>query len=330
MLKSRWHIYIIRCTLLVAMLPVLASCDGFGLKPNSGGSPYEVLLVTGDTAVRRIMDATLKVPVPALPQEENWFNVSHFAGKSSDRAVRYARCMVKVETDSVLYRHTRIRYRRDVNARHQLLVTVFTPSATVLERDMAKFGSRLRQLLERFELNNAAEGLRRRHNDAALKAIRAMFGWDMMVPKELEAMKKGERFLWFSDNGKESSANICVYSYKGTNLDKARWLAMRDSIMGRNIPGEQPFMHMKTENRVPVEQCIAREKGRSMLVSRGLWQMTGDAMGGPFVSLTLADTAHGVTIVAEGFVFAPGKRKRDRLKRLEAALYTLTKAAEQQ
>ncbi len=324
----RWYIYIIRCTLLAAILPIMVGCDGIGLKPNSGGSPYEVLLVTGDTAVQRIMDAVLDVSVPALPQDEPWFCVSHFAGKSSDRAVRYARCIVTVETDSTLYGRTHIRYRRDVNARHQLLVSVFTPSAEVLERDMAKLGWQLRQLIERFELNTGAESLRRNHNTEAQKEVRSMFGWDITIPQELTAMKKGKRFLWFSDNGAESSANICVYSYPGTCLDKVRWLAMRDSVMGSNIPGERPFMHMKTEDRVPVMQRLAVEKGRTILMSRGLWQMTGDAMGGPFVSLAMADTARGMTIVAEGFVFAPGKRKRDRMKRLEAALYTLAKASE--
>ncbi len=328
MLTARGLIYIIRCTLLAAILPIMVGCDGIGLKPNSGGSPYEVLLVTGDTAVQRIMDNVLNVPVPALPHDEPWFSVSHFAGKPSDRAVRYARCIVTVETDSALYGHTRIRYRRDVNARHQLLVSIFTPSAKVLKRDMVKLGWQLRQLIERFELNTGAESLRRNHNSDAQKAVKEMFGWNITVPQELAAMKKGKRFLWFSDNGAESSSNICVYSYPGTDLNKVRWLAMRDSIMGVNIPGERPFMHMKTEDRVPVIQRLTVEKGRQMLVSRGLWQMTGDAMGGPFVSLAMADTARNITIVAEGFVFAPGKRKRDRMKRLEAALHTLAKASE--
>ncbi len=323
-------VYITRCALACATVPLLAGCDGLGVKPDSGGEPYGVLLVTQDTAARRVMDGVLDQPVPALPQKERWFDVSHFTGSASDRAVRYARCMVVVQTDSTLYERTRIRYAKDVNARHQIVVTVSAPSAAVLARDMAGMGQRLRQLLERFELNAGAESLRRSHNTAALKAVRAMFGWDILVPQELTAMKKGRQFLWFSDNRAEGSANICVYSYPGTALDTARNMAMRDSTMGRNIPGERPFMHMKTESRIPVVQRLAVEKGRTMLVSRGLWQMSGDAMGGPFVSLAMADTARGMTIVAEGFVFAPGKRKRNAVKRLEAALYTLAKAAETQ
>lgn len=328
MRRMQWHIYIIRCTLLAAILPIMAGCEGLGVKPNSGGEPYGVLLVTQDTAVRCVMDSVLDSPVPALPQKERGFDVSHFAGKASDRAVRYARCMVVVQTDSSLYERTRIRYAKDVNARHQIVVTVSTPSATVLARDMVGMGQRLRLLLERFELNTGAESLRRSHNTAARKVVKTMFGWDILVPQELTAMKKGRQFLWFSDNRADGSANICVYSYPGTALDTARNMAMRDSVMGRNIPGERPFMHMKTERRIPVVQRLTVERGRTMLVSRGLWQMSGDAMGGPFVSLAMADTARGMTIVAEGFVFAPGKRKRNTVKRLEAALYTLAKTSE--
>ena len=45
--------------------------------------------------------------------------------------------------------------------------------------------------------------------------------------------------------------------------------------------------------------------------------MKGDCMGGPFVSHTVGD------ITAEAFLFAPGKKKRNQLRQLEAALYTL-------
>jgi len=54
---------------------------------------------------------------------------------------------------------------------------------------------------------------------------------------------------------------------------------------------------------------------------RGLWQMVGTEMGGPFVSLwrQVGDSVLGVT----AFVYAPGKSKRNLMRRLEASLYTL-------
>ena len=57
--------------------------------------------------------------------------------------------------------------------------------------------------------------------------------------------------------------------------------------------------------------------------ARGLWEMTTEAMGGPFVSHSRIDTVNNRIIVVEGFVFAPDKMKRTMIRRLEAALYTL-------
>ena len=56
---------------------------------------------------------------------------------------------------------------------------------------------------------------------------------------------------------------------------------------------------------------------------RGLWKMVGDLMGGPFVSIARVDEANGRIVVAEGFVYAPETKKRNFIRKLEAALYTL-------
>lgn len=61
-------------------------------------------------------------------------------------------------------------------------------------------------------------------------------------------------------------------------------------------------------------------------VMRGLWEMTGDNMGGPFicrrVRTTEKDDNHD--IVVEGFVFAPGKGKRDAMRQMEAVLRSIS------
>lgn len=56
---------------------------------------------------------------------------------------------------------------------------------------------------------------------------------------------------------------------------------------------------------------------------RGLWKMVGDMMGGPFVSHVRLDEKNNRVVVVEGFVFAPETDKRNFIRRIEAALYTL-------
>ena len=81
---------------------------------------------------------------------------------------------------------------------------------------------------------------------------------------------------------------------------------------------------MATERRIAPTVKTLRVGGRTIVEMRGLWQMEGDIMGGPFVSHTIVDTLRGVTLTAEAFVYAPGEQKRNIIKRLEAALYTLS------
>ena len=58
--------------------------------------------------------------------------------------------------------------------------------------------------------------------------------------------------------------------------------------------------------------------------TRGLWKMLdGEAMGGPFVSLTRLDPVNGRVVTAEAFLFAAGQKKRNALRQIEAILYTL-------
>jgi hypothetical protein len=63
--------------------------------------------------------------------------------------------------------------------------------------------------------------------------------------------------------------------------------------------------------------------GKYSGVLRGLWKMVGDMMGGPFVSLVRLDEQNNRVIVVEGFVYAPETEKRNLIRRIEAALYTL-------
>ena len=54
-----------------------------------------------------------------------------------------------------------------------------------------------------------------------------------------------------------------------------------------------------------------------------MWFMKNDCRGGPFVSHSRVDTETNRVVVAEAFVYAPEKKKRDLIRRLEASLYTL-------
>ena len=110
----------------------------------------------------------------------------------------------------------------------------------------------------------------------------------------------------------------------------ARWVELRDSAMKRNIPGSTPENWMTTtyENDEPLvmQRRVELPDGRKVYEMRGLWEMRKGALGGPFVSLAYPDSAHGRMLVAEGFIYSPKSKKRDLVRRMEAALRTLMPA----
>ena len=147
-------------------------------------------------------------------------------------------------------------------------------------------------------------------------------GVSMEQPADMQVAKREEGFLWLSNGDARRQRNICIYSYEGSQLDPKEMVAKRDSVMQRHLKGATDSMYVMTV-RQTVSYSVLTIGGRRKLKLSGLWQMEGDAIGGPFVSYAVADTVRGRIVVAEGLLYAPGKRKDLLLKRLEAITRTI-------
>ena len=215
--------------------------------------------------------------------------------------------------------NTRIRYERNPYARDQLLVFIDTPSAEALRADSAKTAKALQRLIDQFETRVAMNHDRQNHNLKLMRTVEKTIGCNITIPSDIRASKTGKDFVWISDNGTRTMRNICVYATPGTDCSANRLVDLRDSVMARNIPGERQGMFMTTEHRAG----LRHQRRGPFTVIHGLWAMKDDAMGGPFVSLSLPDTTRRRTITAEAFLYAPSVDKAQTMRQLEALLYTL-------
>ena len=238
--------------------------------------------------------------------------------------LRLARNIVVVNIDADLFTAVRVRYEKNVWAKPQMVVYVNAPSLADIRRALPAVVRQVSGLLTRAEMNAEIAKLNSAHNDEASARVGGMFGYGIKIPADMKSSKRGKHFVWFSNNAASGMKNVCVYSYPGMNLDAGRALAARDSVMRANIPGERQGLYMQTAWRT-VESGVVKENGRTMMVCRGLWEMRGDAMGGPFVSHSVVDTANRRVVVAEAFIYAPDMKKRNLIRQVEAALYTLKK-----
>lgn len=331
---------------LCACLP-LCSCSGTGsssgktskheqrkpkrrplLAPSSSGNPYEVMVVAEDSLwegyAGKAIRAVLNKPVPMLPQEEESFHTSRVEPKRFDRITHLFRNVIVLQVNPH-YSEPRIQVERDTYASPQLIMTLIGPTHEQLSAFITEQTKYLIKYFSTEEINREATRLETSHNIKFAKQVEEMFGCQLNIPVDIKKMKIGDNFIWASDDGLSSIQNVCIYSYPYVSekvFTRHAYIALRDSFMKRNIPGEHPGSHMATNAEfVSLEDMTIQ--GHYVQEARGFWEMTKEAMGGPFVAHSQVDTVNNRVIVVEGFVYAPDKKKRTMIRRLEAALYTL-------
>jgi len=72
----------------------------------------------------------------------------------------------------------------------------------------------------------------------------------------------------------------------------------------------------------PVEREI-NLKGLYAKELRGLWQMEGAFMGGPYLSYSLVDEKNNRVITIDSYVYSPKFDKREYLREMEALALTI-------
>ena len=299
------------------------------LMPNASGLPYEMLVVMGDDQWERPLGRAvfnvLDTDVPGLPQSERSFRITRVNPSAfNSNMFRIMRNVIKVDIQNI-YTQPKLKFARNVYAYPQMVMTLQAPDEASLAAYVNENAQAIIDFFTRAEMNREIENLREQHNPEVSRLAQEILGVDVWVPWEVNQFKKGEDFLWASTNTGKKDMSIVLYSYPYTDKNTFTldyFLNKRDSVMKVNIPGAFEGSYMSTQRDfVYVEDATVQ--GKYAQVARGLWRVKGDRMGGPFVSHSRVDEVNGRVIVAEAFIYAPESLKRDLMRRMEAALYTL-------
>lgn len=329
---------------MALMALVLFSCEGNGKKggkslftPVSSGRPYEMLVVIDkgmwERPAGRALFDVLDLDVPGLPQPERSFRISQIIPSKFDRGFRIFRNIIDVDIQPI-YTQPKLKYSRDSYASPQMIMTIQAPDEQSFEEFVAKNRQVIVDFFTKAEMNRQINLLKEKYSPVVAAKVGSIFGCDVRIPAELERYKEGKDFLWASsdNNSTNTSLNFVIYSYPYTDKNtftKDYFVHKRDSVMKINIPGAREGQYIQTDaDYVDVKDFAV--KGEYAFEARGLWYMENDMMGGPFVSHARVDRPNGRVVVVEGFVFAPEKKKRDLMRKLEAALYTLNLPQEQE
>lgn len=323
---------------LVSLLLGMVSCREGGntlFVPASSGRPYEMLVVMDDSAWERpagraLFDA-LDTDVPGLPQSERSFRIMQIDDHQMNNTFRIFRNIIVPKIDR-MYTQTKFKFARDVNASPQVVLTIQAPSEEAFAEYVGKHKQTIVDLFTRAEMNRQVKLLKKDHSLLVEQLVRDSFQCTVYVPAELQNYKRGRNFLWATTNREKDDLNFVIYSYPFTDKETFTldyFIHKRDSFMKANLPGPLDGSYMATDENFIMSRDIA-VRGKYAQEVKGLWEMEGAVMGGPFVSHVRVDEENQRVIVSEAFVYSPGNKKRDTMRRMEASLYTLQLSGEKE
>lgn len=303
--------------------------------PASKGVPSELLVVLSPDLLETDIPDTLQTIVdcdaPGLGTSEPIFRTLTIGSRGYGKMYRQMHSQLRVEIVPGL-REPMLGVARDVTARPQLLLTVRAASLGELRTFLSRNRTRIQNLILDFQLDRRAALLKHKHSKKVTDELRRI-GYSVFMPVEMQSAKRGQNFLWASSNsGGDRDVNFVFYTlpWSGEDIADTDWFVKsRDSVLRANIPGRLPTQWMQTtrgENGDPVVWPVLRKLDNTHLMEvRGLWELHGGFMGGPFVAHVRVDTVRRRVVVSEGFVFSPNTAKRDLLRSVEAGLRTLSK-----
>ncbi|MDR1500774.1 MAG: DUF4837 family protein [Tannerellaceae bacterium] len=308
-----------------------ASCNNSLGFSRATGMPYEIA-VTMDEAVwesevGEAVRADLEAEVPGLPQPEPSFRIMYAKSKDFGSLLAYVRNVLIVNVDERMYTKVSLLSEDNRWANGQVVLTLNAPDIRSAADFLNGRGSELSGFFGRIEMRRATLSMTEDFSAAVRDTLRSRFDILLNAPQDMKYTRGRDDFFWASNNAKTGRTDLVVYTFPYTDKDTFTGdylIAKRDSVMRINMPGTFPDSYMTTEKSPGVTNYSAitvRDKYCGVL--RGLWRMVGDMMGGPFVSIFRLDEANNRIVAVEGFVYAPESNKRNYIRRIEAALYTL-------
>ncbi|MDO4789410.1 MAG: DUF4837 family protein [Porphyromonas sp.] len=326
--------------LSIAFLMVLglSSCSDIKQSPfDSAGKSREMIVVVpvNDTEGEDLKSFSREVfdePVPMLPQPEPSVDLSFTKENNFTTIFKAYRNILIYDIDPGRYTQGTLRLSRNVWAKGQNVYTAQSPDIATAKALVRLQAPKIMEEIYRSDVLRHVTDLERTYSSKFAKEVEKNIGEvTINIPVAMKWTRVNKGFVWATDQGvgNRGRMDMVVYTFPYTDpntFEAAYLIHKRDSIMRKWMPGEYEGSYMKTEHRAEPMAVKGEVGGSPRMIIRGLWNMHGDMMGGPFVMHAMVHPNGHEVLVAEAFVYAPEVRKKRLMLLDESALYTLRPA----
>ncbi|MBQ2853121.1 MAG: DUF4837 family protein [Bacteroidales bacterium] len=301
-------------------------------KARSVGGTSEILMITQNDeqwkgqmgqAVRDFFEQEQY----GLPQLEKNFKVAHLNIDALNDMFKKHRNLIIAKIDKDI-KNPLVETQKNWESEPQFVIriTASSPESWVRTFESQKDGLKL--IFDENERARFQEFFRPTTDYKIVNKLKERFGVTMNIPEGYFIGIDKDDFMWIRKETSDMSMAFLIYElpYKDTaDLNPNNIIKVRDSIVEKYIPGPIDGSYMTTDKEflTPVFKTLPEFPAGYAVETRGLWNVVGDFMAGPFVSYSIVNPESDKIVTAEGWVYYPNKEKRDLLRQQESILYSL-------
>ncbi|WP_417859731.1 DUF4837 family protein [Winogradskyella sediminis] len=263
-------------------------------------------------------------PLDGLPTEEPLFNMRQIPTQVFDGFAARSRIVLKIE-------------KGDIEATTKIVTDAFAKPQTVAvvggktdKEIIAQLEENKDKIIDAFTKEEVKE--KQRRIDLSLLEDNQMenkLGITIHIPSVYRISKADEDFFWVRKNLSNSKTmELMFYEVPLETISKGDStivdiVKMRDEITKSKIPGEDGI-YMAVEDAYAPSMFKTIIDNKPAYEIRGMWEMKGYTMAGPFITYAIEDKINNRYLIADGYVYAPSLEKRDYIFELESIIKSIT------
>ncbi|NQU87993.1 MAG: DUF4837 family protein [Mariniphaga sp.] len=317
--------------LLLAALLVI-SCNensNQGIKRSITGRAGEMVIVISkdhwESSPGEVLRNTVGQPQLSLPQDEPIFNLVDIPHNAFDNIFKTTRNIITTKI-SASVENPGVQFINNVWASPQATVAINAKNKVEFEKLLNENSGKIISYFMKAEKSRLQSTYRKIHDKGVLNTLQEKFDITMYCLPGFQLATEKNDFIWYRYDSPDVTQGIFVYSvkYNSDSIFSSEFLLYkRNEMLKKYVPGPTEGSYMSTEMRFEPVFNIFEHNGNYTAEMRGLWRTENDFMGGPYIQIAELDASNQRVVIAEGFVYAPGKNKRNLLRQVEAMIYSM-------
>lgn len=322
--------------LCVLLLALFVSCANKKkdrkLTPPSIGETNSIIVVAEtnlwQSMFGEFMRESMWAEIYGLPQKEPHFDLMHVTPsdfEQADNKIFKNKAILRIVQSD----YSGVKFFEDLYSSPQLYCEITASSEQDLIEILRKNSEHMLKKFKAVEFEEKSIQLNNisKKNSQVKRALNVKID----LPRTYRIATERENFFWIRKDNENVSLNLMLYSIptKSQNLkslDLKFVSRKRDSISTSFVPGQfggkrGDFMIIEPNYKPSFTQGFF--ENLIVYEMRSLWKVKETFMSGPFVNYCFVDKKNNRLLFADGFVYAPSKRKRDYLFELETIIRSI-------